>query len=154
MKIRKVAPNNRKRMFEVHTHRAVYSFPYVVAQPSPSSRDRIERVYVDPELGREGFTFELESGRGGSVHMDSVLEYNKDPSYMADLLLYKLTVEAQRRLQRSRLSKREVMRRLNTSASQLYRLLDPTNDKKSLRQMVALLAVLGYEVNLSVTRSG
>lgn len=86
--------------------------------------------------------------------MDSVLEYNKDPSYMADLLLYKLTVEAQRRLQRSRLSKREVMRRLNTSASQLYRLLDPTNDKKSLRQMVALLAVLGYEVNLSVTRSG
>ncbi len=39
-------------------------------------------------------------------------------------------------------------RRLGTSASQLYRLLDPTNYKKSVDQMLALLLVLGCDVDV------
>jgi hypothetical protein len=34
---------------------------------------------VDPELGREAFTFRLASGAEGSVPIDAVLEYNEDP---------------------------------------------------------------------------
>lgn len=51
-------------------------------------------MYVDPELGREGFTYQLSSGAEGSVHIDAVLEYNEDPSYMAELTMYRLTQEA------------------------------------------------------------
>jgi hypothetical protein len=67
---------------------------------------------VDKELGGEGFTYELQSGKSGTVHVEQVLEYNRDPSYLRDLMLYKLTVEAQRRIAESPLSKREIIRRL------------------------------------------
>jgi hypothetical protein len=53
-----------------------------------------------------------------------VLEYNQDPTYLRDLLLYRLTLEAQKRVAESPLSKREIVRSLGTSAAQLYRLLD------------------------------
>ncbi len=106
---------------------------------------------MDPELGREAFTFRLASGAEGSVHIDAVLEYNEDPSYMADLVLYGLTQAARTRFESSGLSTREVARSLGTSPTQLYRLLDPTNYAKSLRQLMALLYLLGCDVDVEVT---
>lgn len=79
-----------------------------------------------------------------------MLEYNQDPSYLRDLLLYRLTLEAQKRIAESALSKREIMRRLGTSAAQLYRLLDQTNYRKSVDQVLALLQVLNCEVDLVI----
>jgi len=46
-------------------------------------------------------TYALESGPEGVVHIDHALEYNQDPSYLAELLIHKLTVEAQRRVDRA-----------------------------------------------------
>lgn len=150
MKILAVTANNRKRVFEVRTRRQTLTFPYLKSDPAPSASDRIKDVYVDPELDREGFTYSLESGAEGSVHVDAVLEYNEDPSYMADLKLYELTTEARVRFESSGLSVREVARRLDTSPTQLYRLLDPTNYSKSGRQLLSLLYVLGYDVDVEV----
>jgi hypothetical protein len=107
---------------------------------------------VDDELGREGFTYVLASGKEGSVHIDHVLEYNQDPAYMRDLLLYKLTVEVQERVEASPLSKRELIRRLGTSATQFYRLLDQTNYRKSVDQLLSLLQILDCDVHLVVRR--
>jgi predicted XRE-type DNA-binding protein len=84
------------------------------------------------------------------VHVEQVLEYNRDPSYLRDQLLYRLTLEAQRRIGESPLSKREIIRRLGTSATQFYRLLDQTNYSKSVDQLVSLLQVLDCEVDLRV----
>jgi hypothetical protein len=84
--------------------------------------------------------------------VDEVLEYNEDPDYLRDLLLYKLTVEAQKRVAASQLSKREIIRRLGTSASQFYRLLDQTNYRKSVGQLLALLHVLDCDVDLVVKK--
>jgi hypothetical protein len=150
MKITGVTANNRKRVFEVETRQGAYVMPYAKVDPMPSPRDRVAEVYVDPELGREGFTYVLKSGAEGSVHIDSVLEYNEDPSYMANLALYELTVEARRRFEESGLSARELARWLGTSPTQLYRLLDPTNYSKSVKQLILLLYVLGFEVELAV----
>jgi hypothetical protein len=61
-----------------------------------------------------------------------------------------LTLEAQKRVARSPLSKREIVRRLGTSAAQLYRLLDQTNYRKSLDQVLALLQVLNCDVDLVI----
>ena len=150
MKIRSVRTNNKKRVFEIRTSSRKYSFPYVTATPTPTSEDSIARVFVDKELGREAFTFELASGKTGTVHLEQVLEYNQDPNYLRDLLLYKLTLEAQKRVAQSRLAKREIVRRLGTSATQLYRLLDQTNYEKSVDQLVSLLQILDCEVDLVV----
>lgn len=150
MKIRSVRFNNKKRGFEVKASAKTYAFPYVKARPSPTSDDQVTRAYVDKELGGEGFTYELQSGKTGTVHVEQVLEYNRDPNYVRDLMLYQLTVEAQRRIADSPLSKREIIRRLGTSATQLYRLLDQTNYKKSIDQLVSLLQLLECDVELVV----
>ncbi|HEY5133238.1 MAG TPA: hypothetical protein VII85_06105, partial [Candidatus Krumholzibacteriaceae bacterium] len=118
--------------------------------PQPTPADRVAEAAVDEELGREGFTYVLESGREGTVHIDQVLEYNQDPSYLRNVILYKLTLEAQKRVEVSPLSKREIIRRLRTSAAQLYRLLDQTNYRKSVDQMLVLLSVLDCDVDLVV----
>ena len=150
MKIRKVRQNNRRKAFEVSTSRNVYLFPYAKLDVPPSRADVIREVFVDKELGNEGFTYVLESGQEGTVHIDHVLEYNQDPSYLKNMLLYKLTLEAQKQVEKSPLSKREIIRRLGTSASQFYRLLDQTNYKKSFGQLVALLGILDCQVEFAV----
>lgn len=151
MKITGVTANNRRHAFEVKTRRREFVFPYSQADPTPVSTDRIEEVFVDPELGREGFTYRLESGAEGSVHIDTVLEYNEDPSHLADLALYRLTVQARERFEASPLSARQVAAMMGTSPSQLYRLLDPTNYNKSLRQLLTLLYYLGYDVEVEIS---
>ena len=150
MKIRSVRNNNKKRVFEVKTSAKLLVFPYSKTAPRPDDDDPVRLVFVDKELGGEGFTYELGSGRTGTVHVEQVLEYNQDPNHLRDLLLYKLTLEAQKRIAKSPLSKREIVRRLATSASQLYRLLDQTNYRKTVDQLVALLQVLECEVDLVV----
>ena len=122
MKIRSATPNNRTKAFVVRTSSDSYQLPYVKVEPRPTVGDPIVSVSVDKEIGREGFTYILRSGKEGTVHVDQILEYNQDPRYMRDLLLYKLTLEAQKRVDASPLSKREVIRRLGTSATQFYRL--------------------------------
>jgi len=111
---------------------------------------RNEEVFVDKELGNEAITYILDSGDEGSIHIDQILEYNQDPNYMADLLTYKLTLEARNRIDNSGLSRRQIARRLKTSVPQLYRLLDPANTSKSINQLVALLHVLNCRVGLVV----
>ena len=150
MKIRSVKPNNRRKAFEVATSSKRFLFPYVKVKPRPTPGDPVARAVVDKELAREGFVFTLKSGREGTVHIEQVLEYNQDPNYLADMLLYNLTVEARKRVEQSNLSTREIIRRLGTSATQFYRLLDQTNYSKSLKQLVALLTILGCEVDLVV----
>ena len=151
MKIRKVSANNRKNEFSVVTRSgAEYSFPFSKAVPKPTSEDAIEDLFVDKELGNEAFTYVLASGKEGSIHIEQVLEYNEDPKYLAGLLTYKLSVEAQKRLEGSELSRRQLAKRLKTSVPQLYRLLDPTNTSKSMSQLVALLHVLDCDVDLIV----
>ena len=150
MKIRAVEHNNRRKMFEVRTSGKTLVFPFSRADPVPTMGDPLTHVSIDKEAGREAFTYVLRSGRTGTVHIEQVLEYNQDPAYLRDLLLYKLTLEAQKRVAKSPLSKREIVRRLGTSAAQLYRLLDQTNYRKSMDQLMALLQVLNCDVDLVV----
>ena len=150
MKVTSVTANNRKRAFEVKTRRGQWLFPYSKAEPEPTTSDPLVELYIDPELGREGFTYLLASGAEGSVLVDHVLDYNEEPGYMRDLLLHNLTVEALERIEASPLSKREIIRRLRTSPAQFYRLIDPTNYRKSVDKMLALLQVLDCEVEVIV----
>jgi hypothetical protein len=151
MKIRRAAVNIRKAQIELTTGSGkVLPVPYAKLDPRPTAKNRIREAYVDKELGSEAVTYVLESGDEGSVHIDHALDYNEDPSYLAELLIHKLTVEARRRVDRAGLSRRELARRLSTSVPQLYRLLDPTNTRKSPGQLVGLLHLLDCDVQLVV----
>ena len=150
MKILSVRPNNRKRAFELLTSEGDYPFPFAKLAVQPSKLDRVRDVYPDPDAGYQAFTYELESGAEDTVHLDAVLEYNQDPDLLNELLLYELTMKTREAVAESRLSKREMIRRLGTSPSQFYRLLDPTYYGKSVGQMAALLHILGRELEFEV----
>jgi hypothetical protein len=154
VKIRSVAPNNRRKAFDVTLRSRTLPLPYARLSPSPSMADPVVEVAVDVEVGREAFSYTLASGAAGYVHAEQVLDYNQDPSYMRDQLLYRLTLEARRRVKASALSTREIIRRLGTSAPQFYRLLDQTNYRKSVDQVLSLLQVLDCEVDLVVRDRG
>ena len=152
MKIRRVISNNRKKAFEVKTSSKTFCYPFAMLDPKPGQGNKVSEVHIDKEIGSEGFTYTLNSGDEGTIHIEQVLEYNKEPGYLRDMLLYKLTIEAQKRVESSGLSKRELIRRLGTSATQFYRLLDQTNYSKSLDQILRLLQILDCEVDLVIRK--
>jgi hypothetical protein len=59
-------------------------------------------------------------------------------------------LEAQARIETSDLTRREIIRRMASSPAQLYRLLDQTNYRKRIDQMVKLLNILDCEVGFVV----
>ena len=150
MKLRGVRINNRRRAFEVRTSGRRLLLPFAKVDPRSTADNPVVRAFIDKEIGSEGFSYVLRSGREGTVHVEQVLEYNKDPDHLRDQLLYNLTLEAQKRLRASPLSRREIIRRLGTSATQFYRLLDQTNYRKSVDQLVSLLQILDCDVKLVV----
>lgn len=152
MKIRTVKANNHRKVFVVRTYKGAYEYPYAKLDLRPTKANPLVSVYADDELGNEAFTYTLASGDEDTIHVDRVLEQNRDPAYMRDLLLYKLTIEAKKRVKESDLSVRNISRMLGTSATQYYRLLDEENYQKSMDQMVNLFAVLGCAVDLKVSK--
>lgn len=150
MRLQSASLDNRKHAFVLATERGTFSYPYAKCDPPPTPADRVAEFWIDDELAREGLTYRLVSGREGCVLVDMALDYNREPSYMRDLFLHELTVEALRAFDSSGLAKREVIRRLGTSPAQLYRLLDPADYNKSVDKMLELLSVLGCEIKFSV----
>lgn len=151
LKMLNTSINNRRREFEIELpDRGVLPFPYHRAEPPPTRDDPIREFFIDPELGNEGLTYVLESGADGSVLADHVLEINRDPAYMRDLLVHQLTVEAVQRMESSPSGVRQLSRRLKTSPAQIYRLLDTTNYKKTVDRMLELLHVLDAKVEVRV----
>ena len=151
MKIRKARVDRRRRRFEIETYSgSTYAFPYAKADPPPTVRDPVVHAYPDPELGKEGVTYVLASGAEGSVHIDHFLEYNEDPATMRRFLVYKLSLLAREHCAESPLAMREIARRLGTSPAQIYRLIDPAQQRKSLDALVELLAALDCNVDVVV----
>jgi hypothetical protein len=151
MKIKNVVVNNRKRAIDIETVRARYSLPFSRLELKPSPKNHIVDIQIDKELGSHAVTYHLASGEEASVHVDAFLDYNKDPDLLRNAALHQLTIEAIKFMKRSPLSKQEVIRRLGTSPSQLYRLLDPANYSKSIDEMLRLMSVLGCRVEWKVT---
>lgn len=152
MKILKAVANNRKKALEIETSKGVFSLPFSKLQLKPTAKDRIKTIYVDPELAKTAVTYALESGKEDSVHLDAFLDYNREPDFMRNMTLHQLTVEALKLFKKSGLSKHELTRRLKTSPSQIYRLLDPSNYQKSVDEMLRLLAVFGYRLEIQLVK--
>lgn len=149
MKLKKVTINNRKKTFEIAAGKASYSFPFSKLKIQPTDDNGIVKVFVDKEVASEGFTYILKSGDEDTILIDQVLEYNKDPEYLRHQLLFKLTLKAKAKLEEVGIAKREVMRRMGTTPTQFYRLLDQTNTHKTIDQMVKLLSALDCSVDVT-----
>ena len=153
MKIKRVVPNNHKKAFVVHTRDGPLSIPYAVLKPSPSSKTPLDSV---GEIADDGlsFSYTLISGETGVVTVSTLDRYHATSSEFNQRMLRRLTQEVLDALSTKPISKSELARQLSTSMSQLYRLLDPDYDKKSVGQMCALLHLLGKEVDFVIRDIG
>jgi len=152
LKIKKLTLDNKKRCFYIYTYKGIMPFPYSKLHLIPSNKNPIQVAYPDKELGCHAFTYVLESGVEDTVPVDAVLEYNKDPEYMRKMLLYKLSLKAQEILEKKKINKREIIRRLGTSPTQFYRLIDQAFYGKTVDQMIKLLSALDYSVEVVVKK--
>ena len=153
VRLKKVICNMRKRTFLAEIKNLAYEFPFSRLEVVPTVEDPIVKLYIDPELAYEGFTYILRSGKEGSVVWDQFLDYNKDPDYEHDMLLFKLTCKALDLIKEKKIRKREIARHLKTSPSHLYRLLDTTFYGKTIDQMIKLLAVLDYRIVIDLKKA-
>lgn len=80
-------------------------------------------------------------GRDGLSHHAGIAPHGEEEANVRSLI------------KKSPLSKREIVRRLRTSATQLYRLLDQTNYRKSVDQLLSLLHVLDCDVDLLIKKA-
>jgi len=151
MKIDSVQYNNHKSEFLVTFGKRVLPFPYAKLRLIPTAEDPIVECFVDEDLGCEAFTYYLKSGKDDSLHLDAVLDVNRDPEFFSNLIIHKLTVETLEAIKQSGLGKRQLARQMGTSPAQLYRLLDPTNYNKSLGQLLFLLHLANKQVTFQIS---
>lgn len=152
MKITAVSINRRKRSLEIKTRTGNFSLPWNRLSLKPSAKVTLVSAEIDNETGRESLLLRYSNGAIDGIHVDAFLDYNRDPNFLRDLALYQMSAHALEAMKSCGLSKHEVMRRMQTSPSQLYRLLDPTNYNKTVDQMLKLLSVLGSHVQWKFER--
>jgi hypothetical protein len=153
MKIKTVTVNNKQKCLEISTAKDDFHLPFSKLRLQPTPENRIDRIKIDPELAKQAITYTLESGAEDSIHLDAFLAYHKDADYMLNMTLYELTVKALELIEHSGLGKREIARKLHTSPTQLYRLMDTTNYKKTIDQMFKLIHHLGGVLKVAVKHS-
>lgn len=151
MKIKKVKANNRKHAFDVTVKDGrTYVFPYSQLTVKPTGANRISAVEIDKELGGEGFTYQLESGESDTVHIDHVRHYAAEPVYVLEQVRHRMSLAAKEQVKKKVRAKREIIRRLSTSPSQLERLIDPANSKSTIDGLLKLLVACEIDVDFLV----
>ena len=152
-KILRVVSNTRKREFVIETKSGKYTLPYSQLKIPPTPSDPLADLFVDKETGRTAFTYRLKSGKEDSILLDNILWLNQDPELLRKLFLNDLTFQANQRIKQKKIAKRFLIRKLDTSASQLYRLLNPAYYNKTIDQMLKLLTALGIEVEIKTKKA-
>lgn len=143
-------PDYRSKGFIVHMGKRRLFYPFAMLDPRPTLKDPFIRGYADGTFGNEVVHYVLQSGKQGRISAEDVLHYYREVSELRGKVLYTLSIEAWERIQQSPLSRRQILKRLRTSASQLDRLLDETNFYKSINGVLDLLEVLGCDVDITV----
>lgn len=147
-RILRVVSNTKRREFVIDTKAGKYVFPYSQLKLPPSPSDPLTDLYVDKQAGNSAFTYRLASGKEDSILLDNVLWFNQDPELLRRLFLNDLTFQANQKIRQQKTGKRYLVRKLNTSATQLYRLLDPACYNKTIDQMLKLLVALGVRIEI------
>jgi len=141
-KFKKAEFDNRKRVFHLeYTSGLKIECPYSAL----GIHGKVIESAPDTEAGHHSFYFILENNKKEFVPFDQPLYITQNPEYVKQHTLYEVTKQLNEFIERGKVSKRELARRLGTSLSQLARLLDSSNYKKELSRLIELAAILDYE---------
>ncbi len=141
-KFKKVQFDNKKRVFHLEYMSGLkLDCPYF----SLKIKGKVIGAGPDAEVGGHSFYFTLENGKTDYVPFDQPLHIAQNPEYMKEQTLFQMTKRLNEFIKQEDISKRELARLLNTSMSQLMRLLDTANYKKELSRLIEIAAILNYE---------
>lgn len=154
-KFKSIKPNYRKSVLEIIlqeqgklTNRSI---PFAVFSGMRiSTENRFVSITIEKELGDQGASFELEDGTRGDFPADFVLYYS-DPTYQWSPL-NQLKRALKIKLAASKLSVRVLADALNTSPSQVVRLLEENRASRQLLQLCQLAQVAGYQVEFTLKK--
>lgn len=139
---KKVAYDNKKKVFRLKYKTGLeLECPYSAL----GIHEKVVEAAPDAEVGKHSFYFILDNGKKDYVPYDQPLHIAQHPEYVKEQTLYEITKQLNKFIGEVKISKRELARRLNTSMSQLLRLLDTTNYKKELTRLIEIAAMLNYE---------
>ena len=144
---KQIEPNYRKRVLEItlregRTEKS-YSLPFTVfCDKKIHTHNRFISIRIDRELGSQAASFALEDGTKGDFPADLVL-YHCDPTYDWSPI-NQLKRALKDKLGASQLSVRVIADALNTSPSQVVRLLQKNKVSKQLAQLFRLAELAGY----------
>jgi hypothetical protein len=154
-RFKNIKPNYRKNVLEITlqegrrlTH---YSLPFAVFTGMHiSTRNRFASITIEAVLNDQGASFVLEDGTRGDFPADFVLYYS-DPAYQwSPINQLKRVLKC--KLATSKLSIRVLADALNTSPSQVVRLLEENRASKQLLQLFQLAEVAGYQIEFSLKK--
>jgi hypothetical protein len=152
---KEIHPNYRKHVLEITLKEGrttkKYNLPFAVfGKKNIHSKNRVVSVVIDRELGNEAAAFVLEDGSKEDFPADFVL-YHCDPSYDWSPI-NQLKRALKDKLGKSKLSVRVIADALNTSPSQVVRLLEENKVSKQLIQLFRLAELAGYQVEFNLKK--
>jgi hypothetical protein len=150
-----IKPNYRKNVLEITLQEGrrtkKYSLPFTVFRDKKiHSKNRFSSIAIDRELGNQAVSFALEDGSKGDFPADFVL-YHCDPTYDWSPI-NQLKRALRDKLGTSKLSVRVIADALNTSPSQVVRLLQENKGSKQLTQLLQLAELAGYEIEFNLKK--
>ncbi len=144
-KFKYVIFNNRKKVFNLtYTSGLEVECPYSAL----AIKKKVVEAGPDPEVGYHSFYFKLEDEYIGYVPFDQPLHIVKNPDYLRAEAVNRMTHEVKDMYEKKNISKREIARRMNTSVTQINRLLDINNFDKDISRLIQMAAVLGHEFQI------
>ncbi len=150
-----IKPNYRRRVLEImlRERRAIrkYNLPFSVFEHIKiDKKNRFVSLTIDRELGNQAVSFVLEDGTRGDFPADFVL-YHCDPTYDWSPI-NQLKKALKDKISLSKLSVRVLADALNTSPSQVVRLLQKNKASKQLIQLFRLAELAGYQVEFNLKK--
>lgn len=148
-KFKEIRPNYRRNVFEITLQEGrkvtAYNLPFAVFRNKDiGSGNRVVSITIESESGNQGATFLLEDGSKCDFPADFVLYYC-EPTYDWSPV-NQLKKALKEKLGSLRISIRTLADALNTSPSQVTRLLEENKASRQLVQLFQLAQLVGYQI--------
>ena len=149
-KIKSAEFNNRRKTIVV-----TYTTgkPVEVHYAQLGIRQNIESVWVDKETRGMSLGIKLENGQEDFMPYDQPLALAKDPEYLLQTQIERLTATIKQTIAEQKISKRYIAEQLKTSDNQVQRLLNPAILNKNLEQLYKIATLLGLELDWQVRKA-
>jgi hypothetical protein len=154
-KFKKISPNYRKGVLEITLQEGRrltrHNLPFAVFPGiKMGTGNRFAEITIEKDLGDQAVSYTLEDGTQGDFPADLVLYYS-DPAYQWSPI-NQLKRALKNKIADSNLSFRVLADALNTSPSQVVRLLEEDRASKQLLQLFKLAQVAGYDIEFTLKR--